>query len=145
MKKTPGRKKEKLTLKQVMFINEYMVDMNATQACIRSGYAEKAAGQMGDENLKKPQIAEEIRKRMDERARRLGITADNVLADIDAIRRIKKISPKDRLRALELLAKHLKLITERHEIDGQIVVKEMGRVKINGKPLELKVGNAVRA
>ena len=145
MKKTPGRKKETLTLKQVMFINEYMVDMNATQAAIRSGYSEKTAYSIGDENLKKPEIAVEVRKRMDERARRLGITADNVLADIDAIRRIKKVSTKDRLRALELLAKHLKLITERHEIDGQIVVKEMGRVLKGGKPIQFKVGNAVRA
>lgn len=144
-KKKPAGNKYKFTPKQIMFINEYMVDLNGTQAAIRAGYSEDTAGSIAEENLKKPEIRKEVDKRMDERVARLGITADNVLADIDIIRRKTKTSTKDKLRALELLAKHLKLITEKHEIDGQFIVKQMGRVVKDGKPITFRVGNAVKA
>ena len=41
------------THKQQCFVEEYLVDLNATQAAIRSGYSEKMAGQIGEQNLKK--------------------------------------------------------------------------------------------
>lgn len=53
-----------LTRKQKTFINEYLVDFNATQAAIRAGYSERSAGAIGWENLKKPEISEEIDKRI---------------------------------------------------------------------------------
>ena len=49
-----------LTLKQKRFVEEYLVDLNATQAAIRSGYSAKTAGSIGQENLKKPEIAAAI-------------------------------------------------------------------------------------
>lgn len=45
-----------LTTKQQRFVEEYLIDFNATQAAIRSGYSEKTAGSIGSENLKKPEI-----------------------------------------------------------------------------------------
>lgn len=74
-----------LTPKQSLFVKEYLVDLNATQAAIRAGYSEKTAGQMGDENLKKPQIAKEIKEAMDERGKRTEITADRVLKEIERL------------------------------------------------------------
>lgn len=65
--------------KQQRFVEEYMVDLNATQAAIRAGYSLTTASEMGYENLRKPQIAVEIDKLMKERSERLNITADMVL------------------------------------------------------------------
>lgn len=51
-----------LTAKQSRFVEEYLKDMNATQAAIRSGYSEKTARSIGQENLTKPAIAAAIQK-----------------------------------------------------------------------------------
>lgn len=75
----------KLTNKQKKFIDEYLVDLNATQAAVRAGYKEKAAYRTGAENLRKPQIQEEIQKRMQERQQRTEITQDMVVKELAAI------------------------------------------------------------
>lgn len=62
--------KNKLTAKQQRFVEEYLVDNNATQAAIRAGYSEKTAKESGYENLTKPHIAEAIaekRKKISEK------------------------------------------------------------------------------
>lgn len=71
-----------LTPKQEMFVKEYLCDLNATQAAIRAGYSEKTAQVIGAENLTKPIIADAIQKAMDERAGKLDITAEKVLAEL---------------------------------------------------------------
>ena len=58
-------KKKPLTDKQKRFIDEYMVDSNATQAAIRAGYSPKAARVQGQENLSKPAIQYEIKSRQE--------------------------------------------------------------------------------
>ncbi|AVJ20997.1 terminase small subunit [Pseudomonas phage UFJF_PfDIW6] len=68
-----------LTQKQRLFVDEYLIDLNATQAAIRAGYSKRTAGQIGDENLKKPQIAQAIKEAMDSRSKRVQINADYVL------------------------------------------------------------------
>lgn len=70
-----------LTDKQELFAKEYIVDLNATQAAIRAGYSEKTAKQMGCENLAKPDIQSYIQKLMEERSKRVEITADMVLRE----------------------------------------------------------------
>lgn len=75
----------KLTNKQKKFIDEYLVDLNATQAAIRAGYKEKAAYRTGAENLRKPQIQEEIQRRMQERQQRTEVTQDMVVKELAAI------------------------------------------------------------
>lgn len=75
----------KLTDKQKKFIDEYLVDLNATQAAIRAGYKEKAAYRTGAENLRKPQIQEEIQKRIQERQQRTEVTQDMVVKELAAI------------------------------------------------------------
>jgi phage terminase small subunit len=67
--------KQKLTHKQVAFINEYLVCWNAAEAARRAGYSEKTARVTGPENLTKPAIAEAIQ----ERARQMTMTADEAL------------------------------------------------------------------
>lgn len=74
-----------LNPRQQRFVAEYLVDLNATQAAIRAGYSTKTAGAIGNENLQKPDIAAAIQVAMDARAERVGMTADQVLAELKAI------------------------------------------------------------
>lgn len=68
-----------LTDKQRRFVDEYLVDLNATQASIRAGYSEDTARQIGTENLSKPVVAEAIAEAMAARSARVQIQADDVL------------------------------------------------------------------
>jgi len=70
---------DKLTPKQEMFIKEYLIDLNATQAAIRAGYKENTAAAIGAENLIKPKIKAEVDKAMLKRSDRTEIKADDVL------------------------------------------------------------------
>lgn len=72
----------KLTAKQEMFCQEYLVDLNATQAALRAGYAKKAAQQTGSENLLKPLIAKRLSTLLEARTKKVKYTADNLLADM---------------------------------------------------------------
>jgi phage terminase small subunit len=65
-----------------MFVREYLVDLNATQAAIRAGYSAKTAEQQGPRLLGNVGIAEAIQAGMDKRASKTGITAERVLAEI---------------------------------------------------------------
>lgn len=68
-----------LTPKQQRFVEEYLIDLNATQAAIRAGYSEKTANEIGAENLAKPSIAKAIQDALKERSERVQIDADYVL------------------------------------------------------------------
>lgn len=74
--------KRELTQKQKMFVREYLIDLNATQAAIRAGYSAKTAGWIGPQLLGKTHIADAIQQCMTKRADRLDIDADNVLQEI---------------------------------------------------------------
>lgn len=69
----------KLTPKQQRFVDEYLIDLNATQACIRAGYSEKTANEQGTQNLAKLSIQQAIQQAMNERQNRTQINADYVL------------------------------------------------------------------
>jgi phage terminase small subunit len=75
----------RLTLKMKRFIEEYLVDLNATQAAIRAGYSPESAYSIGDENLKKPVIKNAIDKALAERSRRTGINQDRILLELAKI------------------------------------------------------------
>ena len=74
-----------MTKKQKLFVKEYLIDLNATQAAIRAGYSPETAGTIGSENLKKPEIKSAIEKAMAERSRRTGINQDRVLLELARI------------------------------------------------------------
>ena len=71
-----------LTPKQSRFVEEYLIDLNATQAAIRAGYSEKTAHTIGHENLIKPYIAAAIQEAQDSRSRRTEVTQDRVLLEL---------------------------------------------------------------
>jgi phage terminase small subunit len=72
----------KLTPRQARFVDEYLVDLNATQAAIRAGYSASTAREQGYRLFTNVHIQEEIEKRMGERSEKVGITAQQVIREI---------------------------------------------------------------
>jgi len=75
----------KLTAKQKRFIEEYLIDLNATQAAIRAGYSPHSARDIGSENLTKPHIRARVEEALAERSKRTGINADRVVRELARI------------------------------------------------------------
>lgn len=71
-----------LNAKQQRFAQEYLVDLNATQAALRAGYSEKTAHSQGQRLLKHVEVAEAIAEAQAARSKRTGITQDKVLAEL---------------------------------------------------------------
>ncbi len=65
-----------LTPKQLRFVAEYLIDLNATQAAIRAGYSAKTAASIGKQNLRKLEIAATISEAQAKRSERTAIDAD---------------------------------------------------------------------
>lgn len=76
------KQERKLNPKQCRFVQEYLVDLNATQAAIRAGYSEKTAYSQGQRLLKNVEIASAIKEAMDLRANSVQITAERVLLEV---------------------------------------------------------------
>lgn len=71
-----------LTPKQARFVQEYLVDLNASKAALRAGYSAKTAPSTGHENLQKPEIQAAISEAQAKRAKRTEITQDRVLQEL---------------------------------------------------------------
>lgn len=154
-----------LTVKQQRFVEEYLIDLNATQAAIRAGYSVKNADKIGPALIGKSRIKQAIDKAMAERSRRTGITQDRVLRELakiafvnaadvinmddatikgDANRedtaaiasvRVKTIPTEageiterevkicDKLKALELLGRHLGMFNDKLNVNAEMAVK----------------------
>jgi len=155
----------KLTPKQKTFCDEYLIDLNATQAAIRAGYSPDSAKEIGCENLTKPNIRAYIEKEIANRSKRTGINQDRVIRELARIAfvnandvinmneatlkadateddtatiasvKVKTIPTKegegvereirlaDKLKALELLGKHLGMFKDKLEIEGKVPVQ----------------------
>lgn len=74
-----------LNPKQQRFCEEYMIDLNATQAAIRAGYAVKTATEQASRLLTNVNVSREIEKLQAEQSRRTGITADRVIRELAKI------------------------------------------------------------
>lgn len=74
-----------LTPKQARFIEEYLVDLNATQAAIRAGYSEKTAYSQGERLLRNVEVAQGIEAAQEARSKRTEITQDMVLRELAKI------------------------------------------------------------
>ena len=68
--------------RQTRFVEEYLVDLNATQAAIRAGYSVKAAGKIGHENLRKPEIASEVERRKAQQLDTADLSAVRILEEL---------------------------------------------------------------
>ena len=94
-----------LTEKQKRFCEEYLIDLNATQAAIRAGYSENTAQQIGSENLSKLVIQEYISKHKESKSKELNITLNDMLEIELSI--AKKGRDNDRLKAIDQISKKL--------------------------------------
>lgn len=103
----------RLTDKQRVFVAEYLIDLNATQAAIRAGYSERTARSQGSENLAKPDIQSAIAVAMKERGDRLSLSGDFVVSGLREVvtrsfeNKGEEFDPKAAVKALELLGRHL--------------------------------------
>jgi len=107
----------KLTNKQQRFVEEYLIDHNATQSAIRAGYSVKTAKSIGQENLTKPDIADAIDLGMNKLAVKASISAEDVLGDFLRIR--DKAEQENQLsvalKSAELMGKHIGMFVDKVE------------------------------
>lgn len=136
---------QKMTEKQKRFCDEYLIDLNATQAAIRAGYSAKTAGRIGTENVQKPVIKNYIAERMAEKESKLIADQDEVLRYLTSVMRgesrssvvvveangdgytnahemDKSPDEKERLKAAELLGKRYGAFTDKMDIGGTVPV-----------------------
>ena len=138
----------KMTEKQKRFCDEYLIDLNATQAAIRAGYSKKTAQQMGAENLLKPVIKTYIEQRMAEKEAALVADQNEVLQYLSSVMRgetqseivvvegigdgcsearamQKAPDERERLKAAEMLGKAHCIFTEKVEqqVDMELNIK----------------------
>lgn len=129
-----------LTPKQQRFCDEYLIDLNATQAAIRAGYSQKTANRIASENLSKPVIKEYIAARMAEKESELIADQDEVLKYLTRVMRgesrssvvvvestgdfasearefEKSPDEKERLKAAELLGKRYGLYVDKSNVN----------------------------
>ena len=137
------KKKDKLTLKQKKFADEYIISGNATQSAIKAGYSKKTAGVIAVENLEKPNIKAYIDKRLKELDDKAIAKQEEVLQYLTAVMRGQSKSAvvvieglgeglsearlinktpdeKDRIKAAELLGKRYGAFTEKVDISGDM-------------------------
>jgi len=99
---------EILNEKQTLFVLEYMIDFNATQAAIRAGYSKETAYSIGQRLLKNVEIKRQIEELKAERVESLKKTREDVISDLELIINEYKLTGKltsNALRAIELLLK----------------------------------------
>lgn len=118
-----------LTQKQKRFCEEYIKTANASASAVAAGYSKKTAGAIGAENLKKPQIAAYIKKRIDEQDAALVADSNEILKFYTAVMRgeVKDqfgldSSLTDRLKAADSLAKRLAAAELKPNVDDAIRV-----------------------
>ena len=148
-----------LTAKQKRFVQEYLIDLNATQAAIRAGYSGKNADKIGPQLLGKTRVQAAIQEALQAREKRTLITQDRVLAELGKIGfsdlsdfvefgpdgvslkqdadvdgavvaevsetatqfgGSKKIKLHDKMKALELIARHLGMLNDKLAITGEV-------------------------
>lgn len=135
----------KLTDKQQAFCEEYLIDLNATQAAIRSGYSEKTAKQIGTENLSKPVLAEYIAELKAKRSENTAIDAAWVLRQ--AVKVHERCMQAEQVidseggatgeykfehaganKALEIIGKHVSVqaFIDKKSIDTKLIVVDDG-------------------
>jgi phage terminase small subunit len=132
----------KLTQKQQRFCDEYLIDLNATQAAIRAGYSKRSARQIADRNMSNVDIKSYIKERMKQKEKELIADQDEVMRYLTSVLRGQSQSEivvvestgdfmsqartmqkapdeKERLKAAELLGKAHMLFTDKvqQEVD----------------------------
>ena len=115
-----------MTPKQNRFCEEYIIDLNATQAAIRAGYSQKAARAIAAENLSKPDIQKKVEELKAAATEKAEVSVQDVLCGIRSIAEDEGATNRDKLKAWELLGRYNGMFTDRIESRVQQVVEEKG-------------------
>lgn len=117
-------KEVSFTKKQKCFADEYLKDYNGKQAAIRAGYSEKTAENQASRMLRLVKVAEYLGKRQIEKEKKIGITIEAI---IDELKEIgfgivdgDKLKMNDKIKALELLGKHLGMFSESKDKETEV-------------------------
>jgi phage terminase small subunit len=142
--------KDDLTPKQKQFCEEYLIDLNATQAAIRAGYSVKTANRIASENLSKPDIQDYICELKKKRQERTEYTQDDVIKDLLEIKKrcmqavsvpfcegVWKFDSRGANQAIDMLAKHIgfyetdnkQRATSNVQLDDKTVERVMNKIK----------------
>ena len=109
-----------LTPKQQRFVEEYLIDLNATQSAIRAGYSEKTAQEIGSENLSKPMVAKAIAEAQEKLSNKAQVTVEMVVQGL--LNEAKDLSEGStqsaRVSAWAHLGKHLGMFKDKIEHSG---------------------------
>lgn len=117
---------EKLSTKQRLFVENYLVSPNATQAAIKAGYSEKTARSQGQRLLTNVDIAKLLEKRVEDAA----MSADEWLSEVALLARTAE-RDADRLTAYGLLGKPLNLTNNTNiNLKGEMEIEEVIRPKL---------------
>lgn len=140
-----------LTAKQELFIQEYLIDKNATQAAIRAGYSEQTAAIIGHENLRKPNIRRRINEALGEIIERAKVDAtwirERLRNNVERSMQAEPVVDDDgnpigiynyqgnvANRALELLGKDQGMFTDKLEVtlnrDSRQVIEYITRLAV---------------
>lgn len=114
-----GADERGLTPRQAAFVREYLIDLNATQAAIRAGYSEDTAKQQGARLLTNADVLAAVDAGKAQRAAKVDLTAETVIRIL-----LKEATADDgptcktgRVKAAELLGKHLAMFTEASKVE----------------------------
>lgn len=131
-----------LTPKQQRFVEEYLIDLNATQAAIRAGYSEKTAYSVGHENLKKPEIQKAIEEAKNQVSKRTELTVDMVVNGLlkEAQDYAEGSTQSARVSAWAHLGKHLGMFKDKIEHSGglELEVKKISDDELDKRIQELE-------
>lgn len=146
-----------LNKRQRLFVENYLIDLNATQAAIRAGYSEDTATEQGSRLLSYVNVKQAVEKAMQERIERVKITADDVLDDLIDLKDMcmarknvtrtimmksgeseppvpveiegKVFEPNAARGALDLVGKHLGMWKDKLEVSGDLEMRLSERIQ----------------
>ncbi len=120
-----------LTPKQARFIEEYLLDLNATQAAIRAGYSKKTANEQGARLLAKVSVRKAVAEARQARSERTEITQDEVIQGLkkEATLEGEGSSHSARVAAWAHLGKHLGIFTDNLNLGGSIGIRHEDALK----------------
>jgi len=116
-----GRPQDKLNTQQEKFVLEYLKDLNGTQAAIRAGYSAESANEYGYRLLQKKSVLDAVSNAMADQAKRTRLSATWIVKRLirEAVGKGPDTTAASRVKALELLAKHIGMLKEKIELTGR--------------------------
>ncbi len=133
-----GSRTQCLTARQSRFVEEYLIDLNATAAAKRAGYSEKSAYSLGQRLLKHPGVAEAVDAAIQERTERLGLQADDVVLEL------RRIAFSDIIDYMEWDSSTVR-VKKSHEIPAEARRAIAGMTRSANGSVQVKLHGKVRA